>query len=228
LLFLSFFTKLENEITLPHIKHYKIIGLVTVFLFITVTLICNWAIEKSTRKFISSNLENIQSQKIGLLLGTSKYLRNGSLNDFFSYRIEATEKLYKAAKIKYIIVSGDNSSKEYNEPKDMKNALVERGIPEDKIFLDFAGFRTFDSVIRAKEIFGQNSFVVISQEFHNQRAVYIARKNGIEAFGFNAKDVSAYNGFKTKIREYLARDKVFIDILLGISPKYLGKKIAIE
>ncbi len=200
----------------------------TVVLFITVTIICNWAIEKSTRKFISSHVENIKSQKIGLLLGTSKYLRNGSLNDFFSYRIEATAKLYHAGKIEFIIVSGDNSRKEYNEPQDMKNELVERGIPEERIFLDFAGLRTFDSVIRAKEIFGQNSFVVISQEFHNQRAVYIARKHGIEAFGFNAKDVSAYNGFKTKIREYLARDKVFIDIMLGVRPKYLGEKITIE
>lgn len=110
----------------------------------------------------------------------------------------------------------------------MKHALVKQGIPEKFIYLDYAGFRTFDSMIRAKEIFNQDSFVVISQKFHNERAVYIVRNNGVIAFGYNAEDVSAYNGFLTNIRELFARVKVFLDIFFGVKPTYLGEKIRIQ
>ena len=110
----------------------------------------------------------------------------------------------------------------------MKNELINRGIPADKIYEDFAGFRTLDSVVRAKEIFGQNSYIIISQKFHNERAIYLAQKNGIEAFGFNAKDVNKYAGIKTKIREYLARTKVFVDFFIGKEPKFGGEKIEIK
>ena len=163
-----------------------------------------------------------------MLLGTSKTLPSGYKNYYFYYRIDAAEKLYKSGKIEYIIVSGDNSRKDYNEPEDMKNELINRGIPADKIYEDFAGFRTLDSVVRAKEIFGQNSYIIISQKFHNERAVYLAQKNGIEAFGFNAKDVNKYAGIKTKIREYLARTKVFVDFFIGKEPKFGGEKIEIK
>lgn len=101
---------------------------------------------------------------------------------------------------------------------------MQYGIPEQKIYLDFAGFRTLDSVVRAKEIFGQNSFIIISQKFHNERAIYLAQKNNIEAVGFNAKDVHQYAGIKTKIREYFARVKVFVDLFLGVEPKFYGEK----
>ncbi|WP_348650883.1 SanA/YdcF family protein [Empedobacter falsenii] len=107
----------------------------------------------------------------------------------------------------------------------MKQALIKNGIPEHVIYLDYAGFRTLDSMIRAKEIFSQNEFIVVSQEFHNQRAVYIARQNGINAYGYNAKDVNKQAGLKTNIREYFARTKVFVDSFLGIQPKFLGEKI---
>lgn len=102
-----------------------------------------------------------------------------------------------------------------------------QGIPESRIFLDYAGFRTLDSVVRAKEIFGQDRFTVISQKFHNERAVYLARHYDIEAIGFNAQDVSVNNGFKTRIREWLARVKVFVDLLTNKQPKFLGEQIEI-
>ena len=197
-------------------------------IFVILTIWANLTIVKRSKDFVFENINNLKPVKVGLLLGTSKYLGNGSPNDFFFNRIDATVDLYKSNKIKFIIISGDNSKKDYNEPLDMKNELVKRGIPEDKIFLDYAGFRTLDSVIRAKEIFGQNSFIVISQKFHNERAVYLARRNGIEAYGYNAKEVVAYKGFKTKLREYFARDKVFIDLLFGTEPKFLGEKITIQ
>ncbi len=165
---------------------------------------------------------------MGLLLGTGKFLKNGWKNLYFFNRIDATEQLYKSGKIQYILISGDNSTKNYSEPEDMQAELIKRGIPADKIVLDFAGFRTLDSVVRAKEIFGQNSFIIISQKFHNERAIFLARKYGIEAYGFNAKDVNKYFGFKTKIREYFARVKVFVDFTLGIEPKFGGEKILIK
>lgn len=199
-----------------------------ILLFVILTIWANMTIVNRSKDFITDNVNILKPKNVGLLLGTSKFLSNGSPNDFFFNRIDATVELYNSNKIKFIIISGDNSKKDYNEPLDMKNELVKRGIPEDKIFLDYAGFRTLDSVIRAKEIFGQNSFIIISQKFHNERAVYLARRNGIDAYGYNAKEVEAYKGFKTKIREYFARDKVFIDILFNTEPKFLGEKITIQ
>ncbi len=136
--------------------------------------------------------------------------------------------LYHAGKIQNIVISGDNSQKDYNEPQDMMDALVAAGIPANRIYLDFAGFRTFDSVFRMNVIFGQSSFTIISQEFHNLRAIYIARALGLNASGYNAKDVDAYNGFKTQVREKFARVKVLLDIWVGKQPKFLGQKIVIK
>ena len=150
------------------------------------------------------------------------------MNLYFKYRIDATVSLFKSGKINFVLISGDNSSADYNEPEDMKQELMKRGIPAEKIVLDFAGFRTFDSVYRANEIFGQASFTIISQEFHNQRALYIANSLDLNAVAFNAKDVTDYNGFKTKIREKFARVKVLLDILFNKKPKFLGEKINIE
>ncbi|NGF74539.1 hypothetical protein G5B10_01530 [Fluviicola sp. SGL-29] len=200
-------------------------GVILLLLIIGFTVFCNWKIAGDTKAYVFDRISDVPQQKVGVLLGTSKLLKNGNSNQYFTNRIEAAVQLFEQDKIQYIIVSGDNSSKEYNEPEDMKIALVERGIPENRIILDYAGFRTFDSVIRAKEIFGQTKYVIISQKFHNQRAVYIARKNGIEAYGFNAEDVKNYGGFKTKVREIFARNKVFIDQLIGQKPKFLGEKI---
>lgn len=208
-------------------KRFLKITYIMVTAVILFTIFCNWRVAHDSDPYIFNVSEKIPSQKAGLLLGTSKQLKNGYMNQYFVKRIEAAAELFHKGKIEYIIVSGDNSRKNYNEPEDMKNALMEKGVPKDRIILDYAGFRTFDSVIRAKEIFGQTAFIIISQEFHNQRAVYIARKNGIEAYGYNAGDVGRYGGFKTKIREYLARDKVFIDQLTGKQPKFLGEKIEI-
>jgi len=161
-------------------------------------------------------------------LGTSKTLKDGRLNYYFKYRVDAAVELYKNGKIEYILVSGDNGNKAYDEPSDFKNELIKRGIPADKIFLDYAGFRTWDSVIRAKEIFGQDSLTIISQKFHNERAICMAENKGVTAVGFNAQDVRDNYGIKTKIREAFARVKVFVDIIFDTQPKFLGEKIEIK
>ena len=203
-------------------KKLKYIILLFPILIIVVIIICNRIIEKSTNNLVYSCVTEIPHNKVELLLGTSKYLQSGQLNQYFNNRIKAAVALYNAGKIDFIVASGDNTRKDYNEPVDMKNELVRRGVPKDKIFLDYAGFRTYDSVIRINEIFGQTNFTVISQEFHNRRAIYIANRLGLHAVGFNATDVDAYSGFKTNLRERFARVKVFIDFWIGKKPKFLG------
>ena len=191
------------------------------------TAFANYKIENSTKEFVTDKLEVLPKTKVAVVLGTAPNLVSGYQNYYFTYRIEAATKLYQSGKVTHFILSGDHGRKNYNEPEAMKQALIKSGVPENVIYLDYAGFRTLDSMIRANEIFGQNEFIVVSQEFHNQRAVYIARQNGINAYGYNAKDVNKNAGLKTNIREYFARTKVFIDSFFGIQPKFLGEKIEI-
>lgn len=208
-------------------------NLFTIFLLLLVAGIlfiawANYSIKTRSNSYISYKTEDLPAAKTALLLGTSKSLNNGFPNAYFYNRIFAAVELYKTGKIQYIIVSGDNSRKDYNEPEDMQIALMEHGIPKDRIFLDFAGFRTLDSVVRAKEIFGQTKLIIVSQKFHNERAVFLARQNGMEAFGFNAEDVNKYAGFKTNMREYLAKAKAYWDLIFGVEPKFGGDKVLIQ
>jgi SanA protein len=203
-------------------------SLLTFLLILGFIFMANNAIEKNANNKTYSDLNKIEKNKVGMVLGTSKTLRNGTINLYFKYRIDAVVDLYENGKIDFILVSGDNGNKNYDEPTDFKDELIKQGIPENRIFLDYAGFRTLDSVVRAKEIFGQNEITIISQQFHNERAIYLAEKNGLKAIGFNAKDVSGRYGLRVQLREYLARTKVFLDIILRIKPKFLGDKITIE
>lgn len=209
-------------------KKKRILLLLIFIIPIAFVFIANNSIEKNAEGKTFSNASKIKKNKVGLVLGTSKILKNGRINLYFKYRINATVELYNKGKIDFVLVSGDNGNKNYDEPTDFKNELIKKGIPENRIFLDYAGFRTLDSVIRAKEIFEQTSITVISQKFHNERAIYLAEKNGISAIGFNARDVSRKYGLKTQIREYFARAKAYFDILFKVKPKFLGKKIKIK
>ncbi|HKJ06017.1 MAG TPA: ElyC/SanA/YdcF family protein [Flavobacteriaceae bacterium] len=188
----------------------------------------NYYIEKKTEAYVYDNLQEVPPTRVGIILGTSKYLIQGGVNAYYKNRIDAAVHLFRQNKIDFILISGDNSTTDYNEPQTFKNDLIKLGIPENKIFLDYAGFRTLDSVIRANEIFGLDECIIISQKFHNQRAIFLARHHGLHAYGFNAKDVNQRSGFKTNMREKLARVKVFIDIILAKQPKFLGKEIKIK
>ena len=131
--------------------------------------------------------------------------------------------LYQAEKITYILASGDNSRIYYNEPVYMHKELTRRGIPKEHIVLDYAGFSTLDSVIRASEVFGQQTFIVISQQFHNERAIYIARWNGLDVVAYNAEAVGGYAGLRALAREVFARVKALLDVhILNRQPKFLG------
>lgn len=208
-------------------KHFKKILLLILLFLVSWFFGANYLIRSNAEDKVFNSVSDCPEVKVGLVLGTSPTLRNGSPNLYFVYRIEAAVALYKAGKIKYILVSGDNGSKEYDEPSEMRNALVAAGIPFDKIYLDYAGFRTLDSMERALKVFGQKKLIVISQQFHNERAIYLAEHFGIECYGFNAKDVVTMRGFKTKFRERFARMKVFWDIFWGVDSKFLGEPVKI-
>lgn len=188
----------------------------------------NWAIESNAEGKIFSQVNNCPKVKVALVLGTSRTNKRGNENLYFSYRMKAAVELYRAGKVKYILVSGDNSIATYDEPTDMKNALVAAGIPEKQIFLDYAGFRTLDSMERALKIFGQKEVIVVSQRFHNERAIYLGEHFGMTVYGYNAKDVIKMGGFKTKVRERFARMKVFWDMLFGVDSKFLGEAVEIK
>lgn len=220
--------KMILKLTFKFIKKLKWIILILLMFILAIVIIANNRIERSSRNSVYKDIDKIPHNKVGLLLGTSKYLSSGQPNQYFYNRVEAAKDLFNFKKIDYILISGDNSEKYYNEPQDMKNELVSMGIPDSLIILDYAGFRTYDSVIRLDKIFGQKSFTIISQEFHNERAIYISRRLGLHAIGYNAKDVDKYTGFKTNIREKLARVKVFLDLMFHKKPKFLGDKIEIK
>jgi len=188
----------------------------------------NCHIKRSTRAFIYTSPEEVPVNHAGLVLGTSRYLRGGGINPYFQYRIDAAEDLFLRGKIHYIIVSGDNSRMSYNEPVHMQSALLEKGIPEDRIFLDYAGFRTLDSIIRCKMIFGQDHVTVITQKFHAQRALFIARHHGLEAVAYTAGDVSVRQGAGVMTREWFAKVRAMLDIyLFHSSPRFLGDPVEI-
>lgn len=203
---------------------YSIALFVVFFLMIHYS---NQLVENNAEGKMFNSVSDVPKREVGMLLGTAKYLRNGRLNYYYKFRIDATVELYMSGKIKYVLVSGDNSRKEYDEPTDILNDLVQRGIPKNRIFLDYAGFRTLDSIVRANKVFGQSKFIVISQRFHNERAIYIAEDKGLDVIGFNAKDVSLRYGFKVRQREKLARVKMILDLIFNVQPKFLGQKVII-
>lgn len=170
----------------------------------------------------------VPARKVGLLLGCVSRLADGRRNLFFEYRVQAAAALYQAGKVRYLLVSGDNHIRTYDEATDMRNELIRLGVPAERIQCDYAGFRTFDSVVRAKEVFGETKLIVISQRFHNERAIFIAQHKGLELIGCNAREVGAYGGFLTACRERLARVRTVLDVyVLRTSPHFLGPKIRI-
>lgn len=209
-------------------KKLKFVFITLIMLGCITLLLCNYIIISSAKNKTFFNTTTISKNKVGLVLGTSKKLSSGASNPYYTNRIKATIALYNAKKIDFVLVSGDNGSIYYNEPNSFKKDLIKGGIPANKIFLDYAGFRTLDSMVRAKVIFGLDTVTIISQKFHNERAIYIAKKKGLNAIGFNAEDIEGKSGFKVHLREYFARVKVFIDLLFNTQPKFFGDKIIIE
>jgi len=206
---------------------FGIAGGVLVLTAATVFATDRW-VTGSTRKQLYSDVQQIPHNKVGLLLGTAKFLKDGWINYYYQYRIDAAVALFQAGKIDFILISGDNGTEHYNEPETMQADLIARGIPKEKIFLDYAGFRTLDSILRCREVFGESKVTVFSQPFHNQRAIFIAHHKEVAAIGFNARDVNRYGGLRTQAREKLARVKMLLDLVFDKQAKFYGEKIKIQ
>lgn len=194
------------------------------------TFYCSYAVQKNAEDKTFNDVSKIPYNKVGLLLGTCKTMKDKkTINPFWKYRLEAAYELWKAKKIDRILISGDNGWHGYNEPQDFLDVFLALGVPDSCLICDFAGFRTHDSVIRCAKVFGQKKVTIISQEFHNDRALYIAQKYKLDAVGYNAKDVGFRNGLRTSIREKLARVKLFLDLyVFNTQPHFLGKSVEIK
>jgi len=178
----------------------------------------------SGRVFDSASIDAVPRRRAAVVMGCVRTLANGLDNLYFSRRIDAAAELYKAGKVDCLVVSGDNHVKGYDEPTDMKESLVKAGVPADRIVCDYAGFRTLDTVVRAKKVFGLDSFIIVSQPDHVRRAVFTARGFGCDAYGYAAKDVNGRYSIKTTIREQLAKIAAVADVILRRRPKFLGPR----
>lgn len=179
--------------------------------------------------YIYSDLDELPDKSVGVVLGTSPKSVGGRENIFYRYRMDAAVELYQAGKVEYLILSGDNSTFSYNEPIQMQKSLIERGVPEEVLTLDYAGFRTLDSIVRSKEVFGQRDIIVISQKFHNERAVFIGRSKGIDIVAYNAKSPLFASAPRVFIREVFARVNMVLDLfVLDKAPRYLGDPVDIR
>lgn len=198
-----------------------VIGITLLAWGISASLISSFAYG---RIFDRYSIDDLPKHHVAVVLGCSQLVQGGQANLYFLRRMEAVEELFKAGKVDTIIVSGDNHVKGYDEPADMKEALVSAGIPADRIVCDYAGFRTLDSVVRTKEVFGLDSFVIVSQPAHLKRAVFLARAFGCDAIGYAAEDVNGRYSIKTTLREQFAKIAAVLDAVFRRSPKFLGPR----
>jgi SanA protein len=205
-----------------------------IFLALLIVLIvclgvCNVWIVKSTERKVFSDLTKLPDHRVALVLGTSHRVVGGGPNPYFFKRIETAALLYKLGKIDHFILSGDNRTMFYNEPWEMRKALIKQGVPESAITLDYAGLRTLDSVVRSKQIFGQNKITIITQPFHSYRAIFISNYYDIDAVAMVTEEPGLDQSIKVYIREYFARTKAVLDLyVFKTSPRFLGKKEQIK
>ena len=201
-----------------------------VFLLGIVGLVTMIAIDRDIAyvgsRYIYDDLHKFPHKRAALLLGTTKYVARGRKNYFYLYRIRAAAALWKAHKVDAIVVSGDNGTRYYDETTAMYQDLIRAGVPARYITRDYAGFRTLDSVVRAEAIFGLKDYIIISQRFHLERALFLAHAKGQKAIGFVAKGIPGTSAaYRMMVRELLARTKAFLDVyVLGTEPKFYGKK----
>jgi SanA protein len=195
---------------------------------IAAIIVAHFYVQRVSTGKVYGDLASVPQARVGVVLGCAKTLRSGGGNMFFLFRVQAAAELFHAGKVEYLLVSGSNPTLDYDEATDMMTALIRLGVPAERIYRDYAGFRTFDSVVRAKKVFGLSKFIIISQEFHVKRAICIAARIGLDCHAYTAADVGLPHSFKTLVREKLARVKLLLDLyLLPTKPKFLGEPITI-
>ena len=201
-------------------------GLLLLALALTVPAGCYFWITWSSRDYLYNSVAEIPARRVALVLGTAKYTTDGRVNLYYRARIDAAAALYRSGKARYFIVSGDNRSLSYNEPAQMRADLIAAGIPAARIQPDYAGLRTLDSVLRADKVFRLQDYIIVSQAFHNARAVFLARQHGQAVIALNAADPMQFRyRLKTQVREIGARLRAVWDVLSGKEARHYGEPI---
>ncbi len=207
------------------IRRAAIAVAVFVLLMLAALMVADRACRQAAAGHLFRSVEDVPQNDIALVLGTAEKTKGGSVNLHFSRRIEAAAALYRAGKVHHLLVSGDNHKAGYDEPNDMRKALVAAGVPASAITCDYAGFHTLDSVMRAKSVFGLSRCTIVSEEFHCPRALWIAKNDGIEAVALAAPDLSMRWSLRVKIREYFARAACGVELyVLHRGPKFPGPR----
>lgn len=217
-------------ITRKRLRKLFLAGLICAVLATLGVLVLNEYIVRSTQSAVFTEISALPPNDVALVLGTGKLLRgSGRINLHFLKRIEAAAALYHAGKVKHLLLSGDNHVAGYDEPTDMAEALMALDVPPSAMTLDYAGFRTLDSVVRAKKVFGQSQLTIVTDDFHVARAVFLARHEGLNAVAFCSEKVSTRFSARTRVREVGARVKAALDVyVLNTRPRFLGEPVQIE
>lgn len=184
-----------------------------------------WWLDSEAEPYATDRVDAAQNADVALVLGAAPVLDDGRPNRFFEYRLDAAADLFRAGKVKYLLASGDSINPSYDETTAMKRGLVKRGVPAEAIYRDTAGVRTLDSVLRARDLYGQSRMVIVSQDFHVRRAVWLARQHGIEAYGLDAQGISPFDHPDTWVRQFPSALKAVLDIWTGSVARYRGKPV---
>lgn len=208
-------------------KKYLIPAGVAAFVLLLFVLSANMVVFSSGADYLYENLENVPEAQVALILG-ARVFDDGRLSNMMQDRADSALELYESGKVNRLIMSGDHGTKTYDEVNTVKDYLLEKGVREEDLFLDHAGFDTYDSLYRARDIFGVKSLIVVTQKYHLPRTVYIGRSLGMEVYGYVADRREYLGMFWNELRESLARSKAFLDVVSGAKPKFLGEMIPIE
>ena len=212
----------QSRIAMSHFKKLISRKFIFFFSFVTIVLliatiaVCNHLVERAADRKTYDDISTLPHNEVALVLGAPPLLHEGKVNPYFVKRMEAAAALYHAGKIDKILLSGRVSHNGFNEPQEMRATLMEKDVPDSILVLDEAGTRTLELVVRCKKVFGLHRLTIISQQFHNKRALYIARAHGIDAVAFNANDVPRHRWLsRMKLREWLARYKAVVEVTLS-------------
>lgn len=204
-------------------RKFVIINVISIIFSIAILILCDRIVAWNASDKTYDNVDSIPHRKIGMILRTSPISTwNGRRNYYFDHRIKAGAELYKAGKVDWLVVSGGdyrNTENGYDEPVAMRDSLIKQGVDSARIVLDYDGTRTLNSIAKMRDVYCQDSIIIISQKYHNERALYQAKHLGIDAIGFNAKTPGKRTSWwRNRGREVLARMKLFIDIVRGLHP----------
>lgn len=206
--------------------HWRRLALWSGAALVALALLCDAWVGRAHTSIIHDDPALADTREVALVLGTSPTV-DGRPNLYYQARLQTTAALWRAGKVRAIIVSGGTLPPGVDEPTAMKNDLVRMGVPAAYITCDFAGLRTLDSVVRAREVFGEDSYIIVSQDFHLRRALFLARQHGHDAIGCRAPD-PGYVGARLRLREIAARGKAVADVVLQVGPRHLGPAVTVS